>query len=88
VRPTNSIGPKERRKGEMICVCTFYYLLQADLTRGIPKDVVEKYTKTVKWTAIMREQDKFLQHTKDDDTDCAVCYCGYSFILLENISQH
>lgn len=65
------------------CVSLFYYLMHCDLMRGIPKDVVNKYTSRFHWEAEMRANDQFMRWTMggkntDDAADCAICYGPYS----------
>jgi len=45
----------------LLCVSLFYYLMHCDLMRGIPREVVNKYTETFHWETSMRFTDQFMK---------------------------
>lgn len=57
-----------------LCVLLFYYLMQSDLKRGIPVDVLEKYTKRLEFanTAAMKTQ------LGGGDMECSICFGSYA----------
>ncbi|CAD7922454.1 unnamed protein product [Amoebophrya sp. A25] len=44
----------------LLCVSLFYYVMHSDLMRGIPKDIVDKYTTKYYWEEHMRLTDPFM----------------------------
>lgn len=57
----------------IVCVMLFYYLMQSDIKRGIPHEVLEKYTKRLVFshTATDREQ------LGGGDMECSICFGAY-----------
>lgn len=54
----------------ILCVLLFYYLIQSDFKRGIPPDVLEKYTK----------RHSFVRGTQklgSGDMECSICFGAY-----------
>lgn len=56
----------------ILCVLLFYYLMQSDFKRGIPPDVLEKYSKRFMFTAEMSRQKSA------GDMECSICFGPYS----------
>jgi len=59
----------------ILCVLLFYYLMTSDFKRGIPADVLEKYTKRLAFaprTNVSREQ------LGSGDLECSICFGPYS----------
>lgn len=58
----------------VLCVLLFYYLMQSDFKRGVPPDVLEKYTKRVPYTASTALKDKM----GGGDMECSICFGAYA----------
>jgi len=58
-----------------LCVLLFYYLMQSDFKRGIPPDVLEKYTKRLAFTRSTRQARDQLG---GGDMECSICFGSYS----------
>lgn len=57
----------------ILCVLLFYYLMQSDFKRGIPPDVLEKYTKRLEFA---RNTTK-LEQLGGGDMECSICFGVY-----------
>lgn len=57
----------------VLCVLLFYYLMRSDLRRGIPPEVLEKYSKrfTFRRQALKPEQ------LGGGDMECSICFGSY-----------
>jgi len=59
----------------LVCVLLFYYLMQSDFKRGIPPDVLEKYTKRFAFSrGHAREPSEQLG---SGDMECSICFGAY-----------
>jgi hypothetical protein len=58
----------------ILCVLLFYYLIQSDFKRGIPPDVLEKYTKRF---AFMHDSVG-LRRLGGGDAECSICFGLYN----------
>lgn len=58
----------------ILCVVLFYYLMQSNFKRGIPADVLEKYTKRLAFTQSSRRE----QQLGDGDIECSICFSLYA----------
>jgi len=58
----------------ILCVLLFYYLMQSDFKRGIPPDILEKYTKRLEFT---RSTTK-LEQLGGGDMECSICFGAYT----------
>lgn len=70
----------------IICVLLFYYLMQSDIRRGIPVEILEKYTKRLQYTANTK-----LEKQDGGDIECSICFGSYSIgeeIRKLNCSHH
>lgn len=56
----------------ILCVLLFYYLMQSDFKRGIPPDVLEKYSKRYVFT-----RDTCRQRLGGGDMECSICFGSY-----------
>jgi hypothetical protein len=71
----------------ILCVVLFYCLMQSDFKRGIPTDVLEKYTKRFAFTQRSRGEE----HLGRGDMECSICfgpYVGGEEIRKLNCSHH
>lgn len=59
----------------ILCVLLFYYLMQSDFKRGIPPDVLEKYTKRLEFTANTQLK---LAKLSGGDMECSICFGTYT----------
>jgi len=59
----------------ILCVLLFYYLMQSDFKRGIPPDVLEKYTKRL---AFGRTSVGKLEQLGTEDLECSICFGSYT----------
>lgn len=57
----------------ILCVLLFYYLMQSDFKRGIPLDVLEKYSKRFPFA-----HDTRRQRLGDGDMECSICFGTYT----------
>lgn len=63
----------------MLCVLLFYYLMQSDFKRGIPHDVLEKYTKRFPYTRSTNRSEHGVEHLLGGgDMECSICFGPYS----------
>merc|ERR1719159_2415830 len=58
----------------ILCVLLFYYLMQSDFKRGIPPDVLEKYSKRLEFTANTRLEKQL----GGGDMECSICFGTYT----------
>mmetsp|Transcript_22421 Transcript_22421/g.57157 ORF Transcript_22421/g.57157 Transcript_22421/m.57157 type:complete len:268 (+) Transcript_22421:237-1040(+) len=58
----------------ILCVVLFYYLMQSDFKRGIPPDVLEKYTKRLPFN---RDSDEIAEQLSGD-MECSICFGAYA----------
>lgn len=58
----------------ILCVLLFYYLMQSDFKRGIPPDVLEKYSKRFEFKSGLTARSKVI----DGDMECSICFGTYS----------
>jgi len=59
----------------ILCVLLFYYLMTSDFKRGIPPEVLEKYTKRLSFTGIMAKKREQLG---EGDFECSICFGPYT----------
>lgn len=59
----------------IICVLLFYYLMQSDFKRGIPIDILEKYTKRLLYA---RGSTNLQQRLGGGDMECSICFGQYA----------
>eukprot|EP00927_Polykrikos_kofoidii_P066152 TRINITY_DN617_c1_g1_i1.p1 TRINITY_DN617_c1_g1~~TRINITY_DN617_c1_g1_i1.p1 ORF type:complete len:255 (+),score=27.90 TRINITY_DN617_c1_g1_i1:102-866(+) len=57
----------------ILCVVMFYYLMQSDFKRGIPREVLEKYTKCLVFTESAAVREK----VGGEDMECSICIGSY-----------
>jgi len=60
----------------IFCVLLFYYLMQSDFKRGIPPDVLEKYTKRLPFTP-NTGQGSLQAQLGGGDLECSICFGSY-----------
>lgn len=58
----------------VLCVLLFYYLMQTDFKRGIPPEMLEKYTKRLVFTKSGNIRD---QLGAGGDLECSICFGSY-----------
>lgn len=58
----------------ILCVLLFYYLMQSDFKRGIPPDVLEKYSKRFVFKSSSATRAKL----NDSDMECSICFGTYA----------
>jgi len=58
----------------ILCVVFLYFLLQSDFKRGIPPDVLEKYTKRLEFSSSTIRLEKL----GGGDMECSICFGTYS----------
>lgn len=58
----------------IVCVLLFYYLIQSDFHRGIPADVLEKYTKRLLFT----KDATSLKQLGQGELECSICFGPYA----------
>jgi len=56
----------------VLCVLLFYYLIQSDFHRGIPADVLEKYTKHISFSSVS------LPQLGSGELECSICFGPYA----------
>lgn len=59
----------------ILCVLLFYYLMQSDFKRGIPADILEKYSKRL---VFGRSNVGKLQQLGTEDLECSICFGAYT----------
>lgn len=59
----------------ILCVLLFYFLMQSDFKRGIPADVLEKYTKRLAFTQTARRDEQL--GGLGGDMECSICFGQY-----------
>jgi len=59
----------------VLCVLLFYYLMTSDFKRGIPPDVLEKYTKRIAFT---HHPSKTREQLGGGDMECSICFGPYA----------
>jgi hypothetical protein len=57
----------------ILCVLLFYYLMQSDFKRGIPPDVLEKYTKQLLFTRGPAKAGQL----GGGEMECSICFGAY-----------
>jgi len=57
-----------------LCVLLFYYLMQSDFKRGIPPDILEKYSKRL----IFASGPQRPKQLGDGDMECSICFAAYA----------
>mmetsp|Transcript_34115 Transcript_34115/g.61391 ORF Transcript_34115/g.61391 Transcript_34115/m.61391 type:complete len:259 (+) Transcript_34115:81-857(+) len=57
----------------ILCVLLFYYLMQSDFKRGIPLEMLEKYTKLL----VFSEAQSF-RGQLGGDMECSICFGSYT----------
>lgn len=58
----------------ILCVLLFYYLMQSDFKRGIPLEVLEKYTKKLAYSKGCTRLDQL----GGGDMECSICFGNYT----------
>lgn len=58
----------------VICVLLFYWLMKSDFKRGIPPDVLEKYTKKLAFKRSMSRMEQL----GGGDLECSICFGSYA----------
>lgn len=56
----------------ILCVLLFYYLMQSDFKRGIPPDVLEKYSKKLRFASAPKDR------LGGGDMECSICFGTYA----------
>lgn len=57
------------------CVLMFYYLMRSDIKRGIPPDILEKYTKRFPFRDAQGRRSELL---RSGDLECSICFGAYT----------
>lgn len=58
----------------IICVLLFYWLMKSDFKRGIPPEVLEKYTKKLTFKRSMSKMEQL----GGDEFECSICFGSYT----------
>lgn len=58
----------------IICVMLFYWLMKSDFKRGIPLEVLEKYTKRLPFKRSMSRMEQL----GGGDLECSICFGSYA----------
>ncbi|OLQ05147.1 hypothetical protein AK812_SmicGene11689 [Symbiodinium microadriaticum] len=58
----------------ILCVLLFYYLMKSDFKRGIPHEMLEKYSKRLMFRSALAGH----QLGSKDDWECSICFGAYS----------
>jgi len=58
----------------ILCVLLFYYLMKSDFKRGIPHEMLEKYSKRLVFRSALAGH----QLGSQDDWECSICFGAYS----------
>jgi len=62
----------------VLCVAMFYYLMKSDFKRGIPLEVLEKYSKRVQFRKALGTGNSSSQQSMVADAECSICFGVYT----------